>query len=158
MISALAEFAEKFNACACGVCAVESKGQVCELKFHGFPRSKQIFNIDCIDEKGLAKFAGSKCDHIVVCWFNDFVYFIPVEFKTGEVDTEHVKKQLEAGVKFFRKHVRCEMACYPVLVSRRIPAGLRRKRVWFSNNRTERIRHVRCNDQLKWRDVMSEAS
>ena len=117
MINALSDFQEKFSTCCCYAC----KEQSCEIKLSGFPPEKFIFDVDCIHDKHPTEFEGNKCDRIIVSCSGSLIYFIPVEFKSGGVDMEHVREQLEAGVRFIKKHIRHKICCHPVLVSTRKP-------------------------------------
>ena len=151
MIAAFSDLREKFLSCCCDGCQVPP----CALKLSGFPRERFILDIDCAHEQRTRQFTGIRCDHIIVSYAKKAIYFIPVEFKTGKIDTKHVRKQLEACIHFVRRHVRHEVRCYPVLVSREEPPfELLEMKIAVSKTRAARVRHVRCNKTLKWSDVV----
>ena len=129
----------------------------CELKLDGFPGNRAIVNVDCVMP---SKAPGSRCDYVIVADENGEAFFLPVEFKKSSSDFVRIKRQLEGGIKFFEEHLPNGYRCYPVFVSRGLGPGERRKLQQITvqgQDKKIRIKHVRCNDALRW-DVVKKGS
>ena len=125
----------------------------CELKLDGFPRHRAIVDVDRVIP---SKATGNRCDYVIVADENDEAFFLPVEFKESSSDFVKIKKQLEGGIKFFKKHLPNGYRCYPVFVSRKLKVGEGKKLQQITiqgQGKKIRIKHVRCNDALRWNVV-----
>lgn len=139
------------------VCARDACEKVeCKLRLSGFPPEKVILDVDCIAEQRPRRMAGERCDFIIVVGEGKSIFLIPVEFKTQRVIPDKIKSQLESGIKFFRAHSNAQFKCRPVLVTQRLRQQNRKKLQEIKikhNGEMIRIRHVRCNKSLSWKDV-----
>lgn len=152
MSSTISALKSKFGHCIRLFC----ENSNCRLNLGAFPNQKIILDIDCITEQKSFHVRGERCDAIIVVEEGGNIFLLPVEFKTTRVIPDKVKKQLEGGIKFFRKHHKDHFNCYPVLVSKRLARTVSRKLQQVSisyNGRKARIKHVLCNDSLSWNKV-----
>ena len=139
----------QFSQGVCSVCKVDK----CELKLNGFPEEIVILNVDNIIKP---KQLGRRCDYVVIVDESNQVFFLPIEFKSSNLNFTKIKAQLESTVQFFKNCLPNQLVLYPVLVSRtfsrRQQKSLREIKVKSSFDE-KRIRHVLCNKPLKWSEV-----
>lgn len=127
----------------------------CTLKLTGFPGYTVIIDVD---EPALRKqIEGERCDYVIVTDDdNGKVFFLPMEFKTNNIDANRVSRQLAGGVKFFVKQLPNSVELLPFLVSRKIPPfvqkALNRHSVEY-NGKKWPIQHALCNKDLLWKRV-----
>jgi len=142
----------EYSGCARDTC----EKAACKLHLSGFPPEKVILDIDCIAKQRPKHLAGERCDFIIVVGEGQSIFLIPVEFKTQRVIPDKIKSQLESGIIFLKKYSNAQFECYPVLVTRRLQreTGKKLRRIKIEHNgKATRVRHVRCNKPLSWRDV-----
>ncbi len=128
----------------------------CTLNLSAFPNKKIILDIDCIAEQRPSHVQGKRCDYVIVVEEGGVIFLLPVEFKTTRVIPDEVKKQLEGGIRFFKKHHQNQFNCYPVLVSKSLGRPISRKLQQVSisyNGKKARIKHVLCNRSLSWNKI-----
>ena len=140
----------QFRDCVRQICKVDT----CGLRLDGFPGDRVILDVDCIIR---STDSGRKCDRVVVV--DDTageVFFLPIEFKSGNLNTNRIKEQLESTVRFFMEHLPNQFSLYPIIVSTKLGSHERKSLSVIKINygsSSKRIRHVRCNDYLKWNQV-----
>ena len=142
----------EYSGCTCDAC----KKAKCELRLGRFPSEKVILDVDCIAKQRPKRMAGERCDFIVVVEEGKSIFLIPIEFKAKRVIPEKVESQLESGIKFFKKHSNVQFKCRPVLVSQKLgrPNSKRLQKMKIEHNgEAVRIRHVRCNRTLSWKNA-----
>jgi len=152
MYSVASALRSAFGACVRDIC--ESNG--CELHFDGFPSDKVILHVDCLAEQWPEYMRGKKCDFIIVVQEGKSVFLLPIEFKSLHLISDRIKNQLESGIIFLQKNSDAQFECYPVLVTRKLQRGADKKLQKIKikhNGKAIRVRHVRCNKPLSWRDV-----
>ena len=152
MYSVASALKSAFGTCVRDIC----KSNGCELHFDGFPSDKVILHVDCLAREWPEHMKGKRCDFIVVVQEGKSVFLLPVEFKTLYVVLDKIKSQLESGIIFLRNNSNAQFECYPVLVTRRLQreAGKKLQKIKIEHNgKAIRVRHVRCNKPLSWRDV-----
>ena len=149
----------QYSKAAVDVCEVNG----CKMDLEGFPPERVIIDLDILLS---SKIQGKRCDYLIFSYeSNGDNFFFPIEFKSGTIVPERVKKQLEGGVNLFKKKLerdnfdpkdfnKCK--CCPVLVSRNFTTQLRKKlrkvQIKFGK-RDLRIRHQLCNKALEWGKV-----
>ena len=142
----------QFNECVKAICKVNE----CELKLDGFPGDRVILDVDCIMR---STDSGRRCDRVVIADDESEVFFLPIEFKSGVLNTNRIKEQLESTVGFFMEHLPNQFSLYPIIVSTKISTHERKSlseaKISY-NSGSKRIRHVRCNQYLKWSQVKKE--
>lgn len=140
----------KFPDCVRHAC----KEDECKLKLNGFPGKRVILSMDCMMKSADA---GKRCDYAVVADEQNDTFLLPVEFKSKILDPAKIKEQLEGGIRFLRKHLPRQFKCYPVLVSKKLDRQtgkkLREIRVRYCQGRETTVKHVPCNQPLRWSKV-----
>ena len=139
----------QFSQGVCSACKVDK----CELKLSGFPKEIVILNVDNIVKP---KQLGRRCDYVVIVDESNQVFFLPIEFKSSNLNFTKIKAQLESTICFFKEHFPNQPALYPVLVSKNLRRQERRllyKIKIESSFGNKLIRHVLCNKPLKWSEV-----
>ena len=124
----------------------------CKLNLmRDFPDRKIILDVDCCITK--QKQSSKICDYVVFAKDGNFVFILPIEFKSFCLDITKIKEQLEGGISFFKRYLPQQFECYPLLVSRRLgkEAGRRlsREKINYRGKKT-RIKHIPCNSRLSW--------
>lgn len=133
----------------------QCKERDCKLKLTDFPAAKVILNVDNVIPQP-PEYPAKRCDRVIVVDESSNVFFIPVEFKSNGSKPSHVKEQLEGGTRFFQDYFPNECKFYPVLVSKSISPRERKKMQNVRVNSkygNKRIRHVKCNNSLFWKNV-----
>lgn len=140
----------KFNRCTCTSCEKPK----CKFKFENVPNEKVILNMDLIKKPRFI--LSKKCDYMIAVMDGHSAFLIPVEFKSSSMKVNHIKEQLEGGIRFIQRHCKNKFVCYPVLVSKSIsrPESRKLQKIVISyNGKTARIRHVSCNQSVRWDKV-----
>ena len=140
----------QFRSCVRSDC----KGEECELKLDGFPRERVILDVDCLRKPSAPD---RRCDYFIVTDEGTDVFLLPIEFKATNLDFPKIKAQLEESIKFFSPNISRQFEYYPVLVSKRLRGRHERKELAAiqicHDKRKKRIKHVRCNQALKWNEL-----
>ncbi len=157
MSSIVSYLKNKFGECTCNSC----KKQECKLNLDAFPSEKVILDIDRVTEQELAQIKSKRCDYIIVVKEGASIFLLPVEFKSKWVKPSEVKKQLNGGIDFFKKHHNKQFMCYPVLVSQSLGHGkssreFQKIKIRY-NGKKARITHVKCDKSLSWSEVKGRA-
>ncbi len=142
-----------FSYCVDCLCKVSE----CELKLDGFPGERVILDVDRVMR---SRDSGRRCDYVIVVDEGNDTFFLPIEFKSRQLNPERIQKQLEGSIKFFKKHLPARFRCYPVIVSKNLKNQERKRllkiRVEYNGNK-KKIKHVRCNQSLRWDKVKHRA-
>ena len=136
-----------FRKCVRDVCTANG----CTLKLDGFPGTRIALDLDCDDIK--SKISGKRGDYAVVVDEAGDTFFLPIEFKSKNVDCGEIKKQLEASIAFFKEYLPNQCRCHPILVSIKPTPEDRRRLPKIKITGCKRIMHVRCNQPLSWHDI-----
>lgn len=137
---------DKFSGSITTDCKSKDKSGKCRLGLKQLPNRKVIIEINRSNDE-------ERCDYLIAIEDGKFVFMLPIEFKASGFKSSKVKKQLEGGIKLVMEYFPGQFVCYPVLVAKRLRGAeldkLKAIRVRF-NGRRERIRYVRCGEQLNW--------
>ncbi len=126
------------------------------MKLDGFPKERIIIDID---SRLPSIKPGRRCDYGIVADEAGTTFFLPVEFKSTNLDFTKVKEQLEGGINSFKEDLGT-FICYPVLVSKSLKNQERKQliKIQISSPYGQKtVKHVLCNKPLKWSEVKEAA-